>query len=149
MQISSSLKPQVRSAISTQAPKANESTTFHNEPIDGWNPGESKAMASLAPYSMAVIGAGAGLVAGFAEGPAALIGGAVALGAAGAGAALFTTGLSEMGGGEGHYGRNALIGAGVGAGLGVLAGSAGGPLVGVAAAVLGGYGAYVAGSFAQ
>lgn len=150
MLISSTLQAQSRAPVAKpQTPPSKESTTFANEPIDGWNPGESKAMAELAPYSLGVLAGAAGLVAGFAEGPAAAIGGAVALGAAGAGGALFMTGLSELGGGQPNYGRNALIGAGLGAGLGVLAGSAGGPVVGIAAALLGAGGGYLTASFAS
>lgn len=147
MLIASTLKPSYQPAVQPKPAQVGETTTFHNEPIDGWNPGESKAMAAMAPYSMAALAGAAGLVAGFAEGPAAAIGGAVALGAAGTGLALFGTGLNELGGGEPNYGRNALIGAGLGAGIGALAGSLGNPLVGVAAAVLGGAGGYLTGSF--
>ena len=148
MLITSTLNPPKRSQISQPSTSSEaSSTTFHNEPIDGWNPGESQAMADLAPYSMAVIGAAAGLVAGFAEGPAATIGGAVAVGAAGTAGALFLSGMNELGGGESHYGRNALIGGAIGAGIGAFAGSAGGPLVGIAAAALGAGGGYLTGAF--
>jgi hypothetical protein len=148
MLITSTLNAQTRPQLtSAQAPAANESTTFHNEPIDGWNPGESQAMADLAPYSLAVIAGAAGIVSGFAEGPAAAISGAVALGAAGAGGALFMSGMNELGGGESNYGRSALIGAGVGAGLGALAGVHGGPIVGVLTGLVGAGGAFVAGQF--
>jgi len=148
MQITSTL--QAQRMPQSSAPKATsgeESITFLNEPIDGWNPGESKAMAEMAPYSLAVLAGAAGLVSAFAEGPAAAIGGAVAMGAAGAGGALFMSGMNELGGGKSNYGRSALIGAGVGAGLGALAGSYGGPIVGVATALVGAGGAFVAGQF--
>jgi hypothetical protein len=148
MLITSTINTQKRPQVSIpQTPSASESTTFHNEPIDGWNPGESKAMAELAPYSMAVLAGAAGVVSAFAEGPAAAIGGAVALGAAGAGGALFMAGMNELGGGQSNYGRSALIGAGVGAGLGALAGAYGGPVAGIATALVGAGGAFVAGQF--
>lgn len=148
MLITSTLNPQRRPQPSNvTTPSGGESTTFHNEPIDGWNPGESKAMAEMAPLSLAVLAGAAGVVSGFAEGPAAVIGGAVALGAAGAGGALFLSGMNELGGGQSNYGRSALIGAGVGAGLGALAGAYGGPVAGIAAAVVGAGGAFVAGQF--
>ncbi len=118
------------------------SVTLNNEPIDGWNPGSSEALAELFPYSAAVIGTAAGLAAGFAGGPAAMAGGAVAGVAAGVtGSALFSA-VEYLGTGDAHYARNAAVGAGVGAAAGALAGAVGGPVVGIGAALIGGGGAY-------
>lgn len=149
MLISSTLKPSYQPAVNTSSASIPENSTFLNEPIDGWNPGESKAMAELAPYSMATIAAAGGLVATFAEGAAGAVGGAVALGAAGAAGALFLSGMSELGGQKAHYGRSALIGGALGAGLGAAAGAMGGPIAGIAATVVGAGGGLVLGSFMQ
>lgn len=146
MLITSTLNTQRKPQLAAPQ-QPSESTTFHNEPIDGWNPGESKAMAEMAPYSMAVLAGAAGLVAGFAEGPAAIVGGAVAGAAALTGGALFMAGMNELGGQQSNYGRSALIGAGIGAGLGAVAGAYGGPITGIATALVGAGGAFVAGQF--
>lgn len=142
-----SSKPSVH-ARPAALPKAEASNvTLHNEPIDGWNPGESKAMADMAPFSFAAIAGFAGLAAGFADGPLAMAGGAVALGSAGAAGAYFLSGLSELGNGKPNYKTNALIGAGIGAAAGAWAGSVGGPVVGLATAAVGAGGAYLLTNF--
>lgn len=150
MLISSTLRPSYQPSIAAKPSATSaESSTFHNEPIDGWNPGESKAMAELAPYSLAALAVGGGVVAAAADGVAGALGGAFALGAAGAGGALFFSGLSELGGEKVNYQRSALIGGALGAGLGAAAGAFGGPIAGIATAVVGAGGGYILGSFLQ
>lgn len=149
MLISSTLKPSYQPAVKVQSAGVPDNSTFLNEPIDGWNPGESKAMAELAPYSVATIAAAGGLVATFAEGAAGAVGGAVALGAAGAAGAMFFSSLRELGGESVQYGRSAVIGGALGAGLGAAAGAMGGPIAGIAATVVGAGGGFLLGSFMQ
>lgn len=150
MIISSTLKPSYQPAAAVKASASvPENSTFHNEPIDGWNPGESKAMAEMAPYSLAALAVGGGVVAAAVDGVAGAVGGAVALGAAGAAGALFFSGLSELGGESPNYTRSAILGGALGAGLGAAAGAFGGPLAGIATAVVGAGGGYILGSFLQ
>lgn len=141
----SSANAYVRPSASPKSETSN--VTFHNEPIDGWNPGESPALASLAPYSLATIAAAGGLVAGFADGTLAMAGGAVAGGAAGAAGAFFLSAMSEFGSGKPNYTLNSLVGAGLGAAAGAWAGSVGGPVVGLLAAGVGGGGGFLLGNF--
>lgn len=122
--------------------KPSDSSNLHNEPIDGWDPTNSPAMAKLAPYSMAVIGGAAGAFAGLADGVGGAVGGAIALGTAGATLVTVGSAFAEMGGSRPNYKRNALIGAGIGAALGVAAGlNSSSGWVGAGLAVAGAFGA--------
>lgn len=123
------------------------SVTLQNDPIDGWSPGSSEALANLAPYSLAVLAGAAGLAAGFAEGPAAMVGGALALGSAGAVGSVLMGAASEFSGGKPNYTASALLGGAVGAAAGVYAASVGGPVVGLLAAAVGGMAGYVGSGF--
>ncbi len=143
------LPSQVTSGRSPQTgPGATLAQPEMNEPIDSWNPGESKAMAALAPYSGLALGGAAGLIGGMANGVAGGLGGAFALGAAGATAATILSGFDEMSGNSPNYSRNALLGAGVGAAVGAFVGSAtNSAVLGVGLALVGAAGAKLGLSF--
>lgn len=129
---------------STAVPNEN----FNATPKDEWRPSAVEKVATrIAPAALATLGAAAGLVAGFASGPVALAGGAVALGLVGGSAGYFMAGLSGLGPTETQLNpvSTTLAMGGISAAVGAAAGWLGGPVVGLGAALLGAAGGLLGG----